>query len=55
MAAESPIATLRSHEHPNHFVLGSSVSPTSATANPTLTIPALSPRAADPVKTSVPG
>ena len=33
---------LRSHDHPNLFVLGSAVFPTSATANPTLTIAALS-------------
>ena len=46
---------LRSHEHPNLFVLGSSVFPTSATANPTLTIAALSLRAADPVKATVSG
>jgi choline dehydrogenase-like flavoprotein len=37
---------LRSHEHPNLFVVGSAVFPTSATANPTLTIAALSLRAA---------
>jgi choline dehydrogenase-like flavoprotein len=36
---------LRSHEHRNLFVLGSAVFPTSATANPTLTIAALSLRA----------
>ena len=38
---------LRSHDHPNLFILGSAVFPTSATANPTLTIAALSLRAAD--------
>ena len=42
---------LRSHDHPNLFILGSAVFPTSATANPTLTIAALSLRAAEPVKT----
>jgi glucose dehydrogenase len=40
---------LRSHDHPNLFVLGSSVFPTGATANPTLTIAALSLRAVDAV------
>ena len=40
---------LRSHDHPNLFLLGSSVFPTSATANPTLTIAALSLRAVDAV------
>jgi glucose dehydrogenase len=44
---------LRSHDHPNLFILGSAVFPTSATANPTLTIAALSLRAADPVKASL--
>ncbi|MFO1147995.1 MAG: GMC family oxidoreductase [Alsobacter sp.] len=41
---------LRSHEHPNLFVLGSAVFPTSATANPTLTIAALSLRAVAAVR-----
>ena len=36
---------LRSHDHGNLFILGSSVFPTSTTANPTLTIAALSLRA----------
>jgi choline dehydrogenase-like flavoprotein len=40
---------LRSHDHPNLFLLGSSVFPTSATANPTLTIAALSLRAVEAV------
>ena len=40
---------LRSHDHPNLFILGSAVFPTSATANPTLTIAALSLRAVDQV------
>ena len=48
-------ANLRSHDHPNLFVLGSSVFPTSATANPTLTIAALSLRAVDAVKASLSG
>jgi choline dehydrogenase-like flavoprotein len=41
---------LRSHDHPNLFILGSAVFPSSATANPTLTIGALSLRAAERVK-----
>ena len=44
---------LRSHEHPNLFLLGSSVFPTSSTANPTLTIAALSLRAAPTVARSL--
>ncbi len=44
---------LRSHDHPNLFILGSSVFPTSATANPTLTIAALTLRAVDVVKAAV--
>ena len=40
-------AQLRSHDHANLFIAGSSVFPTSATANPTLTIAALSLRAAE--------
>lgn len=44
---------LRSHDHPNLFILGSSVFPTSATANPTLTIAALSLRAVEPVLASL--
>ena len=44
---------LRSHDHRNLFILGSAVFPTSATANPTLTIAALSLRAADQVKASL--
>jgi choline dehydrogenase-like flavoprotein len=46
---------LRSHDHPNLFVLGSSVFPTSATANPTLTIAALALRAVPTVKASLQG
>lgn len=46
-------ADLRSHEHKNLFILGSAVFPTSATANPTLTIAALSLRAVDRVKATL--
>jgi glucose dehydrogenase len=44
---------LRSHDHRNLFILGSAVFPTSATANPTLTIAALSLRAVDQVKATL--
>jgi choline dehydrogenase-like flavoprotein len=44
---------LRCHDHRNLFILGSAVFPTSATANPTLTIAALSLRAADQVKAAL--
>jgi choline dehydrogenase-like flavoprotein len=40
---------LRSHDHPNLFISGSAVFPTSATANPTLTIAALALRLADTI------
>jgi choline dehydrogenase-like flavoprotein len=40
-------ADCRSHDHDNLFVLGSSVFPTVGSANPTLTLAALSLRAAD--------
>ena len=43
---------LRSHDHANLFVSGSSVFPTSATANPTLTIAALALRLADTIAAS---
>ncbi len=43
---------LRSHDHANLFIAGSSVFPTSATANPTLTIAALSLRLAETIGTS---
>jgi glucose dehydrogenase len=46
---------LRSHDHANLFILGSSVFPTSAAANPTLTIAALSLRATTAVKKSLTG
>ena len=48
-------ADLRSHDHPNLFILGSTVFPTSATANPTLTIAALTLRAVAAVKGSIAG
>jgi choline dehydrogenase-like flavoprotein len=48
-------AGLRSHDHGNLFILGSAVFPTSATANPTLTIAALSLRAVDQVKAALAG
>lgn len=44
---------LRSHDHPNLFVAGSSVFPSSATANPTLTIAALSLRLAETMKAAL--
>jgi choline dehydrogenase-like flavoprotein len=40
---------LQSWDHPNLYILGSSVFPTVATANPTLTITALALRAAQQV------
>ncbi len=43
----------RSHDHPNLFLLGSTVFPTSATANPTLTIAALSLRAAAEIQRTI--
>lgn len=43
-------ASLRSHDHPNLFLLGSGVFPTAATANPTLTIAALSLRSVAAVR-----
>lgn len=46
---------LRSHDHGNLFILGSAVFPSSATANPTLTIAALSLRAVDAVKATLAG
>jgi choline dehydrogenase-like flavoprotein len=48
-------ADLRSHDHPNLFILGSTVFPTSATANPTLTIAALTLRAVAAVKGAIAG
>ncbi len=46
---------LRAHQHRNLFVLGSSVFPTSAVANPTLTIAALALRAVAPIRRSAQG
>ncbi|WP_322998354.1 GMC family oxidoreductase [Castellaniella sp.] len=43
-------AQLRSHDHQNLFILGSSVFPTGGTANPSLTIAALSLRAAEAIE-----
>jgi choline dehydrogenase-like flavoprotein len=40
-------ADARSHDHPNLYIMGASVFPTCGTANPTLTLAALSLRAAD--------
>jgi choline dehydrogenase-like flavoprotein len=40
----------RSHDHPNLWLAGSSLFPTSATANPTLTIAALALRTAEAIK-----
>ena len=40
----------RAHDHPNLFILGSSVFPTGATANPTSTVAALALRAAETIK-----
>ena len=45
----------RAHDHPNLFILGSSVFPTSSTANPTSTIAALSLRAAETIKLELGG
>lgn len=42
-------AQLRSHDHDNLYILGSSVFPTGGTANPTLTIAALSLRTAEAI------
>jgi choline dehydrogenase-like flavoprotein len=44
---------LRSHDHRNLFILGSAVFPTAATANPTLTIAALSLRAVAAVRAAL--
>lgn len=48
--AESVVdATLRTHDHPNLSVVGASVFPTGAAANPVLTISALALRAAEDI------
>jgi choline dehydrogenase-like flavoprotein len=46
-------ADLRAHDHPNLFVVGSAVFPSGATANPTLTIAALSLRCAKAIEQTV--
>lgn len=48
-------ARCRTHDHPNLYVLGSSVFPTSSTANPTSTIAALALRAAETIKKQLKG
>lgn len=48
-------ADLRAHDHPNLFMLGSGVFPTVGTANPTLTIAALSLRAANTIQLDLTG
>lgn len=48
-------ADLRAHDHANLFIVGSSVFPTSAASNPTLTIAALALRAAGPIERAVRG
>ena len=45
---------LRTHDHPNLFLLGSGVFPTGGAANPTLTIAALSLRAVDAILKQLP-
>lgn len=45
--------SLRSHDHPNLFLLGSGSFPTGAAANPTLTLAALSLRAVDAIAGSL--
>ena len=43
----------RAHQHDNLYIVGSSVFPTSGTANPTLTVAALALRTADRIKASL--
>jgi choline dehydrogenase-like flavoprotein len=43
----------RTHDHPNLFVAGSAIFPTSGTANPTLTIAALALRTARAISTQL--
>jgi choline dehydrogenase-like flavoprotein len=45
----------RAHDHPNLFLLGSGVFPTSAASNPTLTIAALALRAVRPIQRAITG
>lgn len=45
--------TLRSHQHPNLFMVGAGTFPTASTANPTLTIAALALRTAPAIKQSL--
>jgi choline dehydrogenase-like flavoprotein len=46
-------ASGRSHDHSNLWFAGSSLFPTSATANPTLTIAALALRTAEAIKVAM--
>ena len=46
-------ADLRSFDHPNLFIQGSAVFPTSGAANPTLTIAALALRSVDGIRKSL--
>ncbi|WP_217994816.1 GMC oxidoreductase [Methylogaea oryzae] len=48
-------AQLRSHDHPNLYIAGSGVFPTSGTANPTLTIAALSLRSVASIQEALRG
>ncbi|MCY7368880.1 MAG: hypothetical protein LH474_12095 [Chamaesiphon sp.] len=43
----------RSHEHPNLYVVGSSVFTTGGTSNPTLTVAALALRTADAIRSAI--
>lgn len=43
----------RAHDHPNLYLLGSGVFPTSAASNPTLTIAALALRGVDAIRRSI--
>jgi choline dehydrogenase-like flavoprotein len=43
----------QSHDHPNLWFAGSSLFPTSGTANPTLTIAALTLRTAEAIKVAM--